>query len=57
MMPFYYNYQNALRISFLVQIFIPSENSRTIVTNYLTKENRQSILSCSTGRNRANGLL
>ena len=48
MTSFYYNYQNALRISFLLtnlfKFLFPLENSRTIATNYLTKESRQSIM-------------
>ena len=43
MMSFYYNYQNALRITLNV-ITVPLEKSRTSATYYLTKESRQSIL-------------
>ena len=39
----YYNYQNALRISFLSRFLFRLKNRRTTTTNYLRKENRQSI--------------
>jgi len=40
-----YNDQNALGIFFLIEIYFPHENGKTIGANYLlTKENGQSIL-------------